>query len=147
MVVAMQRPGGEFCALQLTYLTPDGSGKAAVDPQKRTLGPMLDSAVRLGPAADNIIVVEGVETGLSIITAGIQISVWASLGAKRMRNVVFPDIVRNVIIAADRDDAGITAARLAAGEFRRRGLAVRITVPPVGHSDFNDLLLNEAFLS
>lgn len=52
----------------------------------------------------------------------------------------FPPIVRSIVIGADGDDAGKTAALKAAEAFAARGLAVRIMRPSAGFKDFNEEL-------
>ncbi|MBO0736605.1 MAG: virulence-associated protein E, partial [Alphaproteobacteria bacterium] len=45
-----------------TYLRRDGSGKAEIEPARKSLGPIWGGAVRLGPAAPELAVGEGIES-------------------------------------------------------------------------------------
>ena len=48
MVAAVSRwPERSLCGVHRTYLRPDGTGKAPVEPAKITLGPIRGGAVRL----------------------------------------------------------------------------------------------------
>lgn len=95
--------------------------------------------MRLSPAlAEVIAIAEGIETGLSILQA-TGIPVWAVLGTSGLRNICFPDSVREVIIAADADLPGESAAREAARRILAEGRRVKIARPSSGN-DFNDLL-------
>jgi putative DNA primase/helicase len=49
-------------------------------------------------------------------------------------------LVRDVIIAGDADEAGESAAHIAAQKFLREGRRVRIARAPTGR-DFNDMLM------
>ena len=54
---------------------------------------------------------------------------------------LFAPSVREVIIAADRDTTGITAAQCARQRFIREGRRVSVVLPPVGSGDFNEVIL------
>jgi hypothetical protein len=53
---------GEPLAIHRTFLVRDGSGKADVDPQKASLGPVWGGAIRLAPLTAELVVGEGLET-------------------------------------------------------------------------------------
>ena len=56
--------------------------------------------------------------------------------------MILPCDVREVIIAADHDanEAGQTAARIAAERWHAEGKIVRIALPPKADTDFNDMI-------
>ena len=56
-------PGTYVVAIHRTYLRPDGSAKADVDPDKMSLGPIRGGAVCLGPPAPKMAITEGIEDG------------------------------------------------------------------------------------
>jgi putative DNA primase/helicase len=128
--------------VHLTYLAIDGSMKAAVDPVKRSLGSIGGGAVRLGVAAKVLMVSEGIETGLSAQQSCL-LPCWAALSTSGLMALVLPPIARFVIILADNDanGAGQRAACGAAQRWLSEGRRVRIAMPPVAGTDFNDLLL------
>ncbi len=68
---------------------------------------------------------------------------WAALSTSGLRALDLPDTAREVIVLADGDDPGETAARDAALRWKREGRSVRIARPPRG-CDFNDVLLGRA---
>jgi putative DNA primase/helicase len=53
-------------AIHRTFLSRDGAGKAAVEPQRMMLGPCRGGAVRLAPVGDTLMVGEGMETADAI---------------------------------------------------------------------------------
>jgi len=121
-----------------TYLARDGSGKADVKPKKMMLGPISGGAVRLAPAAESICITEGIEDALSVMQVTGRVA-WASGSATGMKNLLLPDIVREVIICADNDPAGENAADKASARWFLEHRYVRIARPPPS-KDWNDLL-------
>lgn len=137
MMVASVLFDGRIAAVHRTFLRPDGSGKANLDPNKMTLGPCKGAAVPLAPAGPVIAVAEGIESALGYMQAA-RTPTWAGVSAGGIRNLILPDTVRDVVIAADPDPVGIMAAHAAARRWLREGRRVSIARPPLGH-DFNDL--------
>lgn len=124
-------------AIHATYLAIDGSAKACLTPNKRTIGPASGGAVRLAPIAATVAVTEGIETGLSYQEA-TGVPTWAALSAGGIRRLLMPKEVSHIIIAADPDPAGIMAAQSAAMKWLAEGRKVSICRPPLG-LDFNDM--------
>jgi putative DNA primase/helicase len=133
---------GKPIGIHRTFVAPDGSGKAPVEPAKMMLGPCRGGAVRLGPAGDVLMVGEGIETSLAATQASGH-AAWAALSTSGLRTLDLPRKVRDVIVLADGDDPGEAAARDCAWRWKREGRRVRIARPPRG-MDFNDLLLRRA---
>lgn len=140
MIAAVTDADGRLQAIHRTYLALDGKGKAPIKPSKMTLGPVGGMACHLADATGELIVTEGIETGLSVWLATGQ-PVWAALSAGGIRNLTLPPLplAGEVIIAADADDVGMRAAQQAANLWREQGRRVRIAMPPAG-TDFNDIL-------
>jgi hypothetical protein len=140
MMVAAVMLDGRIVAVHRTFLLQDGGGKAELDPDRMTLGPCKGGAVPLAPAAPKLAVAEGLglETALSFMLA-TGIPTWAALSAGGIRHLILPEIVRELVIAADPDPVGLIAARGAARKCLQDGRTVRIIRPPV-NGDFNDLL-------
>jgi putative DNA primase/helicase len=125
-------------AIHRTYLAHDG-GKAPVEPQKMMLGPCRSGAVRLAAVGNVLMVGEGIETCLT----AMQVTgspAWAALSTSGLRTLELPLALREVIVLADGDDPGETAARHCARRWKQEGRRVRIARPPPG-MDFNDMLL------
>jgi putative DNA primase/helicase len=129
-------------AIHRTFLDRDGVGKAPVDPQKMMFGPCRGGAVRLGVPRDLLMIGEGIETCLAAMQATGN-PAWAALSTSGLRALDLPEAVRDVIVLADGDNPGETAARNCAMRWKREGRRVRIARPPRG-MDFNDLLLDRA---
>lgn len=144
LIAAVQDVQGELVGIWRIYLErhPDGTwGKASVAPNKMGLGRAKGCAVRLGPAKQTLLIAEGIETALSIALSRPGDSVWAALSTSGMRSLVLPAHVETVILCADPDPPGISAAEGAARRFGAEGRRVRVAYPPGGF-DFNDLLIH-----
>jgi putative DNA primase/helicase len=131
---------GAPTAIQRTYLSRSGE-KADVDPVRAAKGPLWGGAVRLHDFIDGglLVVGEGIESSAS---AGrlMDLPAWAAVSAGNLaKGLLLPLAVKQIIIAADPDEQGEQAARLAALRWSREGRAVRIARPN-GDGDFNDLL-------
>ena len=140
-IVALVTNGaaGTPVAIHRTFLARDGGGKAPVDPQKMMFGPCRGGAVRLAEPGNPLMVGEGIETCLAAMQATAH-PAWAALSTSGLRSLDLPINVHDVIVLADGDEAGETAARDCALRWKREGRHVRIARPPKG-LDFNDMLL------
>ncbi len=146
MVALVQNTTGEGIGGHRTYLAANGT-KARVEPPKASLGPVWGGAIRLAPAAPEIIIGEGIETAAS---AGLLLGLpaWAAISAGNMaKGLILPSEVRSVVIAADDDginaqgrNPGIEAAETAAARWQAEGRKVRIIKPNTTGQDFNDIL-------
>jgi putative DNA primase/helicase len=142
LLAAFTNENDQFCGLLRIYLARDSCGcvvKAPVDPQKLALGPIGGCSVRLGNVVESkpLVVCEGIETGLACLEA-TRLPVWAAGSSANLQTLRLPSSVRDVIIAADGDQAGEKAASQAAWRFGCEGRKVRIARPPQG-GDFLDL--------
>ncbi len=125
--------------IQRTFVREDGTGKADVPAAKLSLGRVRGGAIRLAPAAGELIVTGGVEDGLTL-QQELGRAVWAATGEGNMANLVLPAGVKSVIIGADRDDSGDAHASRAAQTYAEQDRAVRIIRPYAPHKDFNSEL-------
>ncbi len=140
MVALVQDATGAALGVHRTYLAPDGT-KARVEPVKASLGPIWGGAIRLYPAAPEIVIGEGSETSAS---AGLLLGLpaWAAISAGNMATgLELPPEVRSIMIAADHDRPGIEAAETAAARWQAEGRKVRIIKPDTPGQDFNDLVM------
>lgn len=133
---------GAPIAIHRTFLIRDGHGKAPIEPQKMMLGPCQSGVVRLSAESDVLMVGEGIETCLAAMLA-TRHPAWAALSNTGLRALHLPQNVRDVIVLADGDEAGETAAQDCAQRWTHERRRVRIAYPPKG-LDFNDLLLGGA---
>jgi phage/plasmid primase-like uncharacterized protein len=153
LIAAVRDMDGRLVGVHRTFLKRDGFGKAEIEPQKASLGPICGGAVRLAPlgavfAVGELVIGEGIESSASADLL-LRIPAWAAISAGNLAHgLVLPDAIRKIVIAADRDakdqhgrHPGQDAARDAWFRLRREGRAVRIAMPDEGCGDFNDLLL------
>jgi phage/plasmid primase-like uncharacterized protein len=143
MVGLVVNVNGELIGVHRTFLRPDGSGKADIDPQKASLGPIAGGAVRMGelrPQAP-LIVGEGIESALAMSEL-TDWPAWAALCASGVERLSLPQDARNIVIAVDRDHTGIgeASARRAASRWVSERRRVRLVIPNRIGSDGNDLL-------
>jgi putative DNA primase/helicase len=144
MVALVERVGAGPVAIHRTFLRADGSGKANIEPDKASLGPVGGGAVRFGMprAGEWLITAEGIETALAVLTA-CSMPAWAALSAGGIRALVLPREATHLIIAADHDASGTgqRAARDAAQRWLAQGRCVRIAMPLERGTDMADVLL------
>lgn len=138
---------GRFLGCHLTYLHPDGMGKASLTSARKMVGPVGGGHVRLIPGT-RLVVAEGVESALSAWEAagaceqvsGKALGAVAALSAGGVSSLDWPDGTTGLIIAPDRDASG-TGERAAKALARRasdHGLSVAFLYPPTGCGDWND---------
>jgi putative DNA primase/helicase len=138
-------------AIHRTWLTIDGTAKASFRTPRLSLGPTGGAAVRLAHANQRqpLVVAEGIETAAAVMTA-TGLPTWAALSATGIERLILPPLplAAIVIIAADHDRNGVgeRAARTAAQRWLAEGRRVRIALPPVPDSDWNDILLSRDHL-
>ena len=87
-VIRSDRPPG-IIGVHRTFLSAEGTGKATLEPNKMSLGPVRGGAVPLAVPSTDIAVSEGIETGLSFMQA-IAIPTWAALSAGGMKRLLLP---------------------------------------------------------
>ena len=141
MVARVEGEGG-LLGLHLTFLEPDGLGRREKKLAKgsRPKG----GAIRLYPLEEGqpLALAEGIETALAVreVTGW---PVWATIAALFMKEVIVPPEVKEVVVAADHDRAGIEAAHALARRLIREGRRVRMAVPPEEGADWLDVLAHE----
>lgn len=141
MLAAIHRLDGELVGLHRTYL--DDSRKASfLDPVTgETLpskkmraawpGAIRGGAIRLTAAGPYMVVAEGIETTLGAIQLSGRPG-WAALSAGGLSRLQLPLIVRDVLVAADADQAGLQAAECLAERLLAEGRTVRFAAPTSG---------------
>ena len=123
----------------------DKGGARLGDDVKMMLGPCAGGAVTLseGPigAAWPLVVCEGIETGLSLLSGLLDrpATVWATLSTSGMRALALPKPAGELVIAADGDNPGIEAANALGERAHALGWRVLIWPAPDGQ-DWNDVL-------
>jgi len=139
MVARVEGPGG-LLGLHLTILEPDGRGRKEKRLAKgsRPKG----GAIRLFPleAGQPLALAEGIETALAVREA-TGWPVWALVAASFLKEASLPPEVKEVVVAADHDKAGLEAAKALAQRLLGEGRKVRLAVPPVEGEDWLDVLV------
>ncbi|HEV2185614.1 MAG TPA: toprim domain-containing protein [Stellaceae bacterium] len=145
MIAAITNVTGELTGIHRTYLRSNGCGKADIAKQKMMLGAAAGGAVRLAPAAEMLMVGEGLESSLAAAQA-TELPAWAALSTSGLKSLVLPPRVKEVIILADNDvsGAGLKAAQHAAARWQREERRVKIAMPPEAGTDFADMLLGQS---
>ncbi|TXL75633.1 virulence-associated protein E [Vineibacter terrae] len=138
-MVALMRDAitNEPTGVHRTYLRPDGSGKADVQPAKMMLGRSAGAVVKLTPDEDVTLglgLSEGIEDGLAIINSGWR-PIWACMSTGSMRTFPVLGGIEALTLFRDADAPGRDAAEAAAARWRDAGRAAAI-VAPAGVKDF-----------
>jgi len=139
LVAAVTNAAGRLTGVLRTYLDPDRPTKANVPAPKKALGPVYGQAVRFGPAnarPDPVLIVgEGIETVLSLLTAYPGVAGAAALSAGSLGAFIPPRGWR-IAIARDAGRHGAAAADNLAKRCARNGIRFRVLAPAL--ADFNE---------
>lgn len=138
MLAAISAEDGGLTAVEITYLEPGGGRAHDLRLPRKTVGLAPGGcAVRLDPPGPTLVVGEGVFTTLSA-SERFGLPAWALLSTRNLSRWRPPEGVRRVLIAADRGEAGESAA----GELRRRlvahGVRADTALPPAPDGDWNE---------
>ena len=140
LVAAVTGDDGAVCGVQRTWLDPRQPAMAGVAAPRKALGRVFGHAVRFGTVpADglaSLVVGEGIETVLSVVTAVPDITAAAALSAGSLGAFAPPPGVARLVIARDNDVEGERAAMRLARRCARAGVAAAVIVPE--GNDFND---------
>jgi phage/plasmid primase-like uncharacterized protein len=138
LLAAIRDAAGGLCAVEVTYLTPGGRRDERLRTPRKTIGVLsVGAAVRLDPAAPVLLVAEGVFSALS---GGelCGLPAWALLSTGNLRLWSPPPEVRRVVVAADADRPGLTAAAELMARLRGIGVSCELRLPPAPRLDWND---------
>ena len=140
LVAAVTGADGSVTGVHRTWLDPSRPAKAPVARPRKALGRVHGLAVRFGdPAPATLLVGEGIETVLSIVTALPDTIAAAALSAGSLGAFAPPPGVARLVVARDNDPDGERAAERLARRCARAGIAAQVIVPE--GDDFNDDLL------
>ncbi len=140
LVAAVTGKGGAIEGVHRTWLDPSRPAKAPVTRPRKALGRVHGLAVRFGvPTAGTLLVGEGIETVLSLVTAMPDTMAAAALSAGSLGAFAPPPGLARLVIARDNDAEGERAAARLARRCARAGVAAHVLVPQ--GADFNDDLL------
>ena len=141
LVAAVTGNDGILEGVHRTWLDPNRPVKAQVERPRKALGHIHGRAVRFGSFNPDtpLLVGEGIETVLSLVTALPDTVAAAALSAGSLGSFVPPPGLSRLLIAQDRDDQGQRAALRLQLRCTRLGIASAVIVPE--GNDFNDDLV------
>ena len=141
LLAAVTTNEGELTGIHRTWLDPRTPAKAPVAHPRKALGPIHGHAVRFAGATNGaaLLVGEGIETVLSVLTALPELPGAAALSAPGLAAFTPPREVERLLIARDNDPAGENAAEGLRLRCRALGIDAAVITPAGG--DFNDDLL------
>ena len=140
LVAAVTGSDEAVCGVLRTWLHPTEPAKANLGRPRKALGRVHGHAVRFGaPACGTLLVGEGIETVLSIVTAIPDTVAAAALSAGSLGAFAPPAGVTRLVIARDNDAEGERAAERLARRCARARVAA-LVVAPAG-DDFNSDLI------
>ena len=153
MIAAVTGDDGDLTGVHRTWLDAVHPGQAPVSRPRKALGKIHGCAVRFGDpaAASTLLVGEGIETVLSLVTVlphamvpravvpravPLHAVAAAALSAGSLGAFVPPKHVTRLIIAQDRDEPGERASRRLQLRCTRLGIGSAVLLP--AGNDFND---------
>jgi hypothetical protein len=114
---------------------------------KMMLSKCSGGAVRLSDTDGPLVVCEGIETGLSLLSGLLTgpHTVWAALSTSGIKGLQLPPVVGDLIVAVDNDEngAGQKAGAELSAKAHALGWNVSTLAPPDIGQDWNDVLRNE----
>ncbi len=139
LVAAVTGDDGAIQGVQRTWLDPKTPARANVATPRKALGRIFGRAVRFGRPDTALLVGEGIETVLSVVTAVPGVTAAAALSTGSLGAFVPPAGLERLVIARDNDTEGERAAERLARRCARAGVAAHVIVSEYG--DFNDDLI------
>ena len=138
LLAGIQAPDGEIIAVEITYLAPNGRRAENLRLSRKTVGVAPGGcAVRLDPAAEELLVGEGVFTTRSA-SEWFGLAGWALMSTRNLRVWSPPAGVRSLLIAADRGADGEASAERLRARMAAVGVAATVALPPAPFGDWND---------
>ncbi|MBA3814522.1 MAG: AAA family ATPase [Alphaproteobacteria bacterium] len=145
LMAGARSPEGDVTAVQLTFLSANTAQKADIPVNKRSYGTLKGSAVMIqeGKGSNVLFLAEGVETALSLRSAGVQGTIKASLGLSNIKRLIPESLTTPIIICADHDAPNSPASQSlerSIHELQEKGFSVLCIKPDKLNEDFNDVL-------
>jgi hypothetical protein len=140
---------GVLVAVEVTYLAPNAKRAVDLHLPRKTVGvpPATGCAVRLDPAAEEMLVGEGVFTTRSA-SEHFALPGWALQSTRNLRGWRPPEGVRRVLIAADRGKDGEASAEILRKGIVSIGVDAEVAaLPPEPFGDWNEFACRRAAAS
>jgi hypothetical protein len=135
MIAAVTDDDGEITGVHRTWLDPAG-GKAPVACPRRAMGHLLGHGIRFGRSGTVMTAGEGIETILSLREVLPDLPMIAGTSAAHLAAMRFPQPLRRLYVACDKDPAGAGALKTLAERGAAEGIEIVPLLPARG--DFND---------
>ncbi|GAA4772768.1 toprim domain-containing protein [Stakelama sediminis] len=135
LIAAITDRTGTITGVHRTWLDSTTKDKARIATPRRAMGDLLGAGVRFGTAAHSMIAGEGLETVLSLRMALPTMPMIATLSSAHLAALEFPDRLRRLYVARDRDPAGHHATQALAERAEAAHIEM-IVLDPVS-DDFN----------
>ena len=137
LVASVTGADGNIAGVHRTWLDPLRAAKAPVARPRKALGHVYGRAVHFGgPFAGTLLVGEGIETVLSLVTALPNTIAAAALSAGSLGAFTPPPGVPRLLIAQDNDPEGVRAADRLQRRCHEYGVSAVVMVSD--RNDFND---------
>lgn len=158
MMARFTRTDGAFSAVHCTFLREDGSGKADVSKAKIIFGGFAGAAIRVSKgesglgigelpegARGMLVVVEGIEDGLTVAQARPEWRVWAAGSLDNIGNQPALACFSSFLVIQDNDVKPAATKALARGlaKLRAHGIPVEAFGAIGGAKDINEALRRE----
>jgi len=148
LMAAARSAEGKITAVQLIFLDPQTASKANIETPKKSYGVLKGSFVTLQEDKDShlLFVAEGVETALSLKSAGLKGTIKVSLGLSNIKRLVPENPHTQIVICADHDALDSPATRSLEKStivLKEKGFSVTVIKPGRIHEDFSDVLKRE----
>lgn len=141
MVAPLLAPDGGLLALHRTYLTDDGRKAPVASAKKLTAaaGPLAGACIPLRPPHLGLIgIAEGIETALAAWDASA-VPTCAAYSAGNLAAWIWPADTRRIIVFADNDPAGLSAAAALSRRATAAGLPCSVLAPSEAGADWCDV--------
>lgn len=144
LIARISDEADQLTGVELTYLHPNGRRATELRVSRKTVGRVPPgAAVRLWPAAPEMLAAEGVITTLSAVER-FQLPGWALLAANNLARWTPPSCVRRVLIAADRGVVGQDRAWRLHRRLIDLGLRAEVVWPAAPFDDWNAVAMAQA---
>ncbi|MDE2623695.1 MAG: toprim domain-containing protein [Betaproteobacteria bacterium] len=136
LIASVTDDDGTQTGAHRTWLDPSGRMKAAVASPRRAMGNILGNAIRFGQAQDVMAAGEGIETMLSLREVLPTLPLAAATSSSHLAAILFPQTLRRLYVARDRDAAGDAAFSILTDRAQAAAIELLPLKPALG--DFND---------
>ena len=155
MVAKIKDNNGKLLFLHRTYLDENYQKNSQVDTVKKVTTALTIDAyqhpyyvqVNNAQQSDTVHITEGIETALAVaVIDENQHPVLSTISTGGMTKFSPAKNIKNVVIWADNDEAGINAAKILAKKLDKQGVSVEIKQPTTNGHDFLDVLNSGQYL-